>query len=146
MLPEYIVRIGWLITFLIIQKWVSVWHSCPKSTHHIFCCWQKFCLWVLSPWTGVFQESFTSWSKALLKPSCLIPSLEESLSCPMAFTAPQKAATLPRTYKRTSPDLASESSLNVSDPMPTYKNWSLCLSRLRWKTTNDSAALRSQKI
>lgn len=95
-------------------KWVGVYDTAvPRVPSKISCYWYKLCPWIIGPRTGAIQSPCTPWSKSLLKQDWPIPSPKEPLRCFLALTTLQKAVMLPRTYKRTSPDLASESTLKL---------------------------------
>lgn len=123
MLPVCNLRTGWVATIFLVRQWVQQWYG--SAVHRTSCYWQQLCPWILGPWTGAFQGLLAPWSEAILKVGCLISNTEESLGCLMVFTALRKAETLPRIYKRTSPDLAHESALKVSDCITTWKTWKL---------------------
>lgn len=103
----------------------------------------------LGPSTG---HSLLPCSKALLKPSCLIPSPEESLGCLAAFIAPQRTAThleFRRVHFLAWPTVFSQSLL-LSTHLRELKALALgatFASAVKGQEPrNDSAVLRTQKV
>lgn len=136
------------IIFLLIQKWVSIGHSCTKSVPTDFLLLAE--IMPVNPWS-------LNWGHPKVTHSLVSSSSEAGLPNSKSrgisrLSRGIHVAYLLRIYKRTSPDPASESPLKVSDSIPLISIEGfrsrdyICLYGKVQETRKDSASLRSQKI